>query len=355
MKKNPSFSARLLIAPLAILAFHFHPVSAQSLALDTLAVRVLLDENSLDTLPVSAVATIDASQRIVSLDLSGRKIVKLTSEIGSITNLKSLVLSNNLIDSLPAEIWNLGQLVSLDASGNRITRLDAHVAQLSNLIFLSLGRNSLPALPPELFTLPNIEYLLLSGNLLDTLPEGVADLVFLKYLNVSGNRLRTVPGAVAAMNQLDSLDLSGNLMTGLPEVITSLIHPKVGLEDNLLCNLSAQVSAWATGKDPAWQATQICGIAVRPGAAHAGGFVLRAWAESGDIRMEFPASAYSNPQATYEAALLDAQGRTAYRGSLRAGSLRIARTELGSHRGGLWAELRSEGRVLAAVPVLSAK
>lgn len=357
MKKNPSFAARLFILPLAVLALHFHPAYAQTLAQDTLAVRVLLDENALTAVPVSAVATIDSSNRVVALDLSGRKLLKVTSEIGSITRLKSLVLSDNLLDSLPAEIWNLDQLVSLDLSGNHLTSLDARVGLLPNLLFLSLRSNALAALPPALFTLPNLEILLLSRNSLDTLPAGVADLVFLKYLNVSGNHLRGLPDEVAAMNQLDSLDLGGNFLAGLPEVITALTHPKVYLGDNQLCNLSAAVSAWATGKDPAWQSTQTCGIAVRPLSALPRGSLLSARTEGDAVLVDFPLRAGSNSQATYEIGLLDASGRVAYRAMVRTGSLRIGREELGSFRGRgrLWAELRSGGRVLAAVPVFPAQ
>lgn len=237
-------------------------IHAQTRTLDSLAVRVLLDENGLDTVSVAAVTHSDSENRIISLDLSGRKILKLSAEIGSITRLKSLVLNNNLLDSLPPELWRLSYLVTLDLSNNHLGHLDSKISGLKNLLFLSVRGNGLTSLPLSLFDLQQLENLLLSKNLLDTLPEEVSNLLFLKYLNVSENQLRTIPLNVAAMAQLDSLDLSGNLITTLPELISELQNTKVNLRDNQLCNLSSTLQAWANQKDPAWMVSQACGLRI---------------------------------------------------------------------------------------------
>src|SRR6478672_3969713 len=124
MKKPIRF--RFVQSALRCIALCAAMVRAQDLRQDTLAVRILLDQNGLTATPVAQVVQIDpAAGRVTALRLGGRSLSVLPAEIGSMDALRYLVLSDNLLDSFPAAIWDLDGLVELDLGGNRIASLDA--------------------------------------------------------------------------------------------------------------------------------------------------------------------------------------------------------------------------------------
>lgn len=253
----------MMSAALAAIAPIFtRPVQAQTLEVDTLALRLVLDENQV-VAPLSRVARIEGG-RVVAADLSSLALVRLPGEIGLLSALRSLTLADNLLDSLPAALWNLRELVQLDLGGNRIQTLDASVGSLGNLLFLGLRDNALAVLPASLSTLEQLETLILSGNALVTLPESLAELAFLRWLDASENRLASVPFTLAAMDGLDSLDLSRNRLEALPPALQALpATVRIRLGGNLLCALPPEQAAWASSRDPAWLSTQQCGSPVR--------------------------------------------------------------------------------------------
>jgi hypothetical protein len=326
------------------------PAIAQDLTLDTLAVRLILDQNGLTNTPVSQVITVE-SNRVTALKLSGLQLVKLPAEIGGLSALKYLTLSDNLLDSLPPQVWDLSQLVELDLGGNRIKSLNPEVANLKYLLILGLRGNGLTALPIETYTLPRLTTLLLAGNSLDSLPEAIADIPFLSYLDLSGNRLKSIPYTVAAMD-LDSLDLSSNVLDTLPDLITMMkAGTKVHLAANHLCNLNPSLDGWAQGKDPGYKATQVCGAGIRRMAARASGPVLRAFREGNSLRLDVTGP--GNAPGTLEISVLDPSGRTVLRMPIAAGTPALdVPLALGGPRGFLWAELRVDGKPAAVTPVI---
>lgn len=327
------------------------PALAQDLIQDTLAVRILLDQNGLFDKPVSQVIATEA-ERVTQLRLSGLGLVSLPPEIGALSALKYLVLTGNLLDSLPAETWSLGSLVGLDLGGNRIGRLDARIGGLSNLLFLGLRGNGLTALPPELFGLQQLETLLLTDNALDSIPEAIAELPFLKYADLSANRLTAIPFTIAAMDALDSLDISGNLIESLPDLITGMnASTKVKLGSNRLCDLSPGLQAWAESKEPGWFATQVCGSPVRGVSARAPGPFLRAFSDGASVRIDYAAP---RGASRLEAVFADVSGRSIRNIALAAeagATVVVPKADLGPRRF-LWVQLRADGRTVAVTPVL---
>ena len=233
---------------------------AQTAAQDSLVVRLILDQSGQLNTTVASVSTKDSANRIIGLSLDNLKITKIPTDIGVMDKLKRLVLSNNLLDSLPATLWTLDQLAVLDLSNNKISVIDTSIGHLKNLLFLSLRANGLKTVPKGIYSLPDLENLFLSHNSIDTISDSISNLPFLKYLDVANNQIRSLPLAICAMTELDTLDLAGNLLSTLPELITNLTTTNVHLGDNRLCNLSTAIDAWATQKDPSWKTTQTCGI-----------------------------------------------------------------------------------------------
>lgn len=114
-----------------------------------------------------------------------------------LTNLRSINLSNNQLETLPENTF-LG---------------------LENLQQIYLCKNQLDILPEKLFSgLPKLSTLDLSGNKLDTLPENIfLDLVKLYKLDLSDNNLDSLPrGILLGLMALKKLDLSNNPYLKLP-------------------------------------------------------------------------------------------------------------------------------------------
>lgn len=100
-----------------------------------------------------------------TLDLSNQGLDKLPAYVVNETEVEVLDISNNnLTGALPAEIKNLQNLRELNASNNKMTGVPAEIGQLKNLEVLDLSNNQLTGLPYELGNLKNLKTLNLSGN-----------------------------------------------------------------------------------------------------------------------------------------------------------------------------------------------
>ncbi len=99
------------------------------------------------------------------LDMSGRGLMAIPTDVFSRTELERLDLSDNRLTGAPqAEIRHLQRLKSLDLSGNDLTGLPAELGQLKNLEILDVSDNRLTGLPLELGNLTQLRILDLSGN-----------------------------------------------------------------------------------------------------------------------------------------------------------------------------------------------
>ena len=78
--------------------------------------------------------------------------------------LRWLILTDNKLDELPAEIGNYQQLQKLMLAGNRLTELPDTLANCHNLELLRIAANRLTALPPWLLALPRLAWLAYAGN-----------------------------------------------------------------------------------------------------------------------------------------------------------------------------------------------
>jgi Leucine-rich repeat (LRR) protein len=342
--KTPYLTPSLLLTFSAML-LSASPGRAQDLRQDTLAVRILLDNNGLTATPVAQVVDIDPAEgRVTALRLNGLKLASLPTQIGVLDALKYLVLSDNLLDSLPASLWDLANLVELDLGGNRVTSLSPGISRLKTLLFLGLRANALTALPESLFALPHLETLLLANNGLDTLPETVANLAFLKYLDLSGNALRALPYTLAAMDALDSLDLNGNEIASLPASITLMpATSRVRLGGNRLCDLGSEQTEWANGKDPSWRESQVCGSPIRYRARASRAPSLRAFVAGGSLRLDWAGT--EGLAGTRRIVLRDVTGREILRRDVGADAAGLTLPRAAT--GFWWAEFSVGGRVVA--------
>ncbi|CAF1145097.1 unnamed protein product [Rotaria magnacalcarata] len=99
---------------------------------------------------------------LAGLEIKG-KVRTLSPVLFHQTNTQYLIMSNNELKYLPAEIGNLINLVYLDLSHNRLKTLPSQIGDLIHLKRLYLESNFLKNLPYELGKL-NIEDLGLNNN-----------------------------------------------------------------------------------------------------------------------------------------------------------------------------------------------
>ncbi|KIC71435.1 hypothetical protein DB41_BG00020, partial [Neochlamydia sp. TUME1] len=132
-------------------------------------------------------------KNITTLDLSGVGLTCLPSEIGQLSQLIRLYLSQNQLTALPTEIWQPPQLQELYLNQNQLTSLPVEIGQLSQLQTLDLNRNQLTSLPAEVGRLDQLQWLYLSQNQLTALPTEIGQLSQLQGLYLNQNQLTALP------------------------------------------------------------------------------------------------------------------------------------------------------------------
>jgi GTPase SAR1 family protein len=198
-----------------------------------------LRDNLLTWLPPN----ISNLSNIVSLDLSANHLETLPKPIGSLTSLRHLILARNKLNRMPPSFRNLNTLETLDLSFNMFNNLPrATIAGLSSLELLNISNNQIVMLPPAVSKLVNLRTLNLNSNQLEHLPNEMDALSKLEFLKLGRNRFHTLPDVVCKCISLTKLEASENYIDELPLNISLLQNLKIlDLYANLLTTLPASV------------------------------------------------------------------------------------------------------------------
>ena len=135
----------------------------------------------------------------------------------------SLKLVNNHLRKLPSETSSATQLRRLDLSQNLLETISADLFALPNLEYLSLSHNRLKEVPETSNWSSSLLSLDLSENLLSTLPQGIQH-SSIEILNLSRNQFTVVPKCLCHIRTLTSLDLSYMPIPFLPKEMEHLDH-----------------------------------------------------------------------------------------------------------------------------------
>ena len=100
----------------------------------------------------------------MQLDLSGLGLTTLPPEIGELTTLRDLRLSDNRLMTLPPEIGRLTALTTLELRNNQFKTLPPQICELIALRMLDLSGNFLVTLLPEMVRLTALTELYLHFN-----------------------------------------------------------------------------------------------------------------------------------------------------------------------------------------------
>ncbi|MDR2940394.1 MAG: GTP-binding protein [Clostridiales bacterium] len=194
-----------------------------------------LSNNSLTELPSS----IGKLSNLTHLNIGSNNLKKLTCPIGGFSNLTHLNISSNNLNELPGFIGNLSKLVFLDASFNKLKKLPSSISALSKLVSLRITGNNLKELPEFIGNLPKLTILGISGNRLNKLPESIGCLSKLVSLGMSNINLKELPDFIGGFSDLTHLDASFNSINELPGFIGRLSNLTfLGLSNNNLKKFS---------------------------------------------------------------------------------------------------------------------
>ncbi|XP_036927356.1 leucine-rich repeat-containing protein 57 [Acanthopagrus latus] len=148
------------------------------------------------------------------------------------------------LQEFPEELQRLtSNLRTVDLSGNKIEVLPASIGNFLQLKSLTLNSNKLTCIPSEISKLKKLETLSLNGNRIQQLPPTLGQLKALRTLNLSGNQFSEFPSGLGTLRHLDLLDLSRNQIQNVPAEVSELQAIEINLNQNQISVLSAEVAA----------------------------------------------------------------------------------------------------------------
>ncbi|KAJ8977706.1 hypothetical protein NQ317_005439 [Molorchus minor] len=169
---------------------------------------------------------------LTCLDLSENRLEYLPEEIAGLESLTDLHLSQNVLETLPDGIGKLDKLTILKVDQNRLTSLNSNIGHCHNLQELILTENFLSELPVEMGRLVRLTNLNVDRNSLTSVPEDIGNLCELGVLSLRDNRLTMLPDSLGNCVRLHVLDVSGNRLPYLPYTLLQLSLKAVWLSDN---------------------------------------------------------------------------------------------------------------------------
>ncbi|XP_023148186.1 leucine-rich repeat-containing protein 57 [Amphiprion ocellaris] len=178
---------------------------------------------------------LETSQKTGVFQLMGKGLPEFPEELQRLTaNLRTVDLSGNKIEVLPAAVGNFLQLKSLTMNSNKLTTIPAEIGKLKKLETLSLNGNRIQQLPPTLGQLKALRTLSLAGNQISEFPSGLGTLRQLDLLDLSRNQIHIIPAEVSELQAIE-INLNQNQISVLSAEISRCPRLKVlRLEENCL-------------------------------------------------------------------------------------------------------------------------
>ncbi|XP_041968911.1 leucine-rich repeat and calponin homology domain-containing protein isoform X2 [Aricia agestis] len=155
----------------------------------------------------------DLSDTVIA-DLSKNRFSELPEEVTTYIYLEKLLVSQNIIRSIPETVGGLQSLTYLDLSCNQLTELPREVCSMPLQVLL-LPDNMLASLPKEIGRMTTLAELDASNNRLTQVPMTLGDCSGLRCLNLSNNQLGLLPLQITYL-KLEHLDVSCNCISSLP-------------------------------------------------------------------------------------------------------------------------------------------
>ncbi|WP_252273001.1 leucine-rich repeat-containing protein kinase family protein [Pseudomonas subflava] len=168
---------------------------------------------------------IELADSLEVLNLSGNHLRALPHDLSRLHKLKVLFCSDNPFETLPEALGDCPQLEMVGFKSNRLQHVPA-AALPEKLRWLILTDNRIESLPAELGERSRLQKLMLAGNRLSELPESLAGLHQLELLRIAANRLETLPDWLPQLPRLAWLAFDGNPCSDRAEAAALAAHPQ---------------------------------------------------------------------------------------------------------------------------------
>lgn len=173
-------------------------------------------------------------EKVQKIEWKQRNVPFLPEQLFLCTNLRELTIDSSKMVFISPRIQELSQLTSLYITGNSLLSFPDEIGRLSSLRYLDLSNNS-PAskkIPNNFENLTNLKLLNLSRNGISCLPNGMGNWKQLIDLSLHSNEIQGIPETIAELHNLIHLYLHDNLLTGLPSSMKSMRLISLSLEKN---------------------------------------------------------------------------------------------------------------------------
>ena len=151
----------------------------------------------------------DLADTLEILDLSGNALSKLPDDLPRLSKLRIIFASDNPFTELPEVLGQCSQLSMVGFKANRIRTVSGQ--SLPPLLrWLILTDNEIDTLPAEIGACTQLQKLMLAGNRLRTLPEELAACSRLELLRLAANQLSELPAWLLRLPRLSWLAFAGN-------------------------------------------------------------------------------------------------------------------------------------------------
>ena len=167
--------------------------------------RLSLREN-LTRFPLEILSLADSLE---VLDLSGNQLSELPSQLIELKKLKIIFASNNLFEHLPEVLGSCAELEMVGFKSNKIKQVAANSLP-AKLRWLILTDNLIESLPVSIGERPRLQKLALAGNRITQLPLSMAQCTNLELIRISANQLTECPEHILNLPKLSWLAFAGN-------------------------------------------------------------------------------------------------------------------------------------------------
>ncbi|AXF22862.1 protein kinase [Burkholderia pyrrocinia] len=162
----------------------------------------------------------DLADTLEVLDLTGNALSALPDDLPRLYRLRILFASGNCFTEFPEALGACPQLDMIGFKANRI-RTVPRGALPRALRWLILTDNDIDALPADIGDCSRLQKLMLAGNRLRALPAEMAACRALELVRVSANRLDALPDWLLHLPRLAWLAYAGNPFSAAPEAAAS--------------------------------------------------------------------------------------------------------------------------------------
>jgi len=164
---------------------------------------------SLSSFPLEILTLADSLE---ILDLSHNALSSLPDELAQLTQLKIIFAFQNNFEHLPEVLGKLPHLEMIGFKSNKIKQV-AEESLPAQLRWLILTDNLIETLPNSLGERPKLQKLALAGNQLTCLPLTLAQAHNLELVRISANKLTECPDQLLSLPRLAWIAFAGNPFT----------------------------------------------------------------------------------------------------------------------------------------------